>query len=184
MFRTERRRSPKTGRPYPWIVRRSAMVNNYYIYAVDLDFGLFFLKFCSYLLFNAKLCLNGPEYAQRQLARELTPSRPSTMAMTSGLAGGCTTCRGCARSALRRTAGAFQAINGPLAAGRQHTSGPRFADPRVHLLSHALVLFRQLAQAFRIAQFFTPTYNRLLRPGLANALSMRHLLTREAQFAG
>src|SRR6185369_3213245 len=36
----------------------------------------------------------------------------------------------------------------------------------------------------RIAQFFTPTYNRLLRPGLANALSMRHLLTREAQFAG
>jgi hypothetical protein len=106
------------------------------------------------------------------------------MAMTSGLAGGCTTCRGCARSALRRTACAFQAINGPLAAGRQHTSGPRFADPRVHLLSHALVLFRQLAQAFRIALFFTPTYNRLLRPGLANALSMRHLLTREAQFAG
>jgi hypothetical protein len=35
VFRTERRRSPTTGRPYPWIVRRSAMVNNYYIYAVD-----------------------------------------------------------------------------------------------------------------------------------------------------
>ena len=139
MFRTERRRSPKTGQAYPWILGRSAMVNKlYYICAVDLDFGLFFLKFCSYLLFNAKLCLNGPEYAQRQLARELSPSRPSTMAMTSGLAGGCTTCRGCARSALRRTGGAFQAINGPLAAGRQHISGPRF-DPRVHLLSHALV---------------------------------------------
>jgi hypothetical protein len=28
VFRTERRRSPITGRPYPWIVRRSAMVNN------------------------------------------------------------------------------------------------------------------------------------------------------------
>jgi hypothetical protein len=28
VFRTERRRSPTTGRPYPWIVRRSAMVNN------------------------------------------------------------------------------------------------------------------------------------------------------------
>ena len=48
VFRTERRRSPTTGRPYPWIVRRSAMVNNYYIYAVDRDFGPFFLKFCSY----------------------------------------------------------------------------------------------------------------------------------------
>jgi hypothetical protein len=39
VFRTERRRSPNTGRSYPWIVRRSAMVNNYYIYAVDQDFG-------------------------------------------------------------------------------------------------------------------------------------------------
>ena len=69
VFRTERRRSPTTGRPYPWIVRRSAMVNNYYIYAVDCDFGPFFLKFCSYFPFNAKLCLNGHEYAKRQLAR-------------------------------------------------------------------------------------------------------------------
>ena len=70
VFRTERRRSPTTGRPYPWIVRRSAMVNNYYIYAVDRDFGPFFLKFCSYFPFNAKLCLNGHEYAKRQLALE------------------------------------------------------------------------------------------------------------------
>ena len=70
VFRTERRRSPTSGRPYPWIVRRSAMVNNYYIYAVDRDFGPFFLKFCSYFPFNAKLCLNGHEYAKRQLAQE------------------------------------------------------------------------------------------------------------------
>jgi hypothetical protein len=70
VFRTERRRSPTTGRPYPWIVRRSAMVNNYYIYAVDRDFGPFFLKFCSYFPFNAKLCLNGHEYAKRQLAQK------------------------------------------------------------------------------------------------------------------
>src|SRR6266404_2600395 len=68
VFRTERRRSPTTGRRYPWIVRRSAMVNNYYIYALDRDFGPFFLKFCSDLPFNAKLCLNGHEYAKRQLA--------------------------------------------------------------------------------------------------------------------
>jgi hypothetical protein len=70
VFRTERRRSPSTGRTYPWIVRRSAMVNNYYIYAVDRDFGPFFLKFCSYFPFNAKLCLNGHEYAKRQLGQK------------------------------------------------------------------------------------------------------------------
>lgn len=70
VFRTERRRNPKTGQAYPWIVRSTAMVNHYYIYAVDRDFGPFFLKFCSYFPFNAKLCLNGHEYAKRQLAQE------------------------------------------------------------------------------------------------------------------
>src|SRR5262249_53251612 len=70
VFRTEKRRNPKTGQPYPWIVRSTAMVNHYYLYAVDRDFGPFFLKFCSYFPFNGKLCLNGHEYAKRQLARE------------------------------------------------------------------------------------------------------------------
>src|ERR1700737_2133210 len=70
VFRTEKRRNPKSGQPYPWIVRSTAMVNHYYIYAVDRNFGPFFLKFCSYFPFNAKLCLNGHEYAKRQLAQE------------------------------------------------------------------------------------------------------------------
>jgi hypothetical protein len=70
VFRTEKRRSPKSGQPYPWIVRSTAMVNHYYVYAVDRDFGPFFLKFCSYFPFNAKLCINGHEYAKRQLARK------------------------------------------------------------------------------------------------------------------
>jgi hypothetical protein len=70
VFRTEKRRNPQTGQPYPWIVRSTAMVNHYYIYAVDPDFGPFFLKFCSYFPFNAKLCLNGQEYAKRQLAHK------------------------------------------------------------------------------------------------------------------
>jgi hypothetical protein len=115
-------------------------------------------------------------------------------------------------------------INRPVAAGRQRASGLRFADPRVHALLHALILFRQLAQGFRadhlrqhlaafsgcdpasisqgavtyqlrrlrlhgliervpnsfsyrvtdfgfrVALFFTRTYNRLLRPGLAAVL--------------
>ena len=37
--------------------------------AVDDDFGPFFLKFCSYFPYNAKLCLNGNEWAKRQAAK-------------------------------------------------------------------------------------------------------------------
>ena len=70
VYRTEKRRSPTTGQPYPWIVRGSAMVNHYYVYAVDRAFGPFFIKFCTYFPYNAKLCLNGHEYAKRQLAKE------------------------------------------------------------------------------------------------------------------
>jgi hypothetical protein len=69
VFRTEKRRDAQ-GLTHPWIVRSTAMVNQYYIYAVDRDFGPFFLKFCSYFPYNAKLCLNGHEYAKRQLAKE------------------------------------------------------------------------------------------------------------------
>jgi len=67
--RTEKRRNPQTGQRYPWLVRSTAMVNHYYFYSVDRDFGPFFLKFCSYFPYNAKLCLNGHEYLKRQLAQ-------------------------------------------------------------------------------------------------------------------
>ncbi len=67
VFRTERRRHPKTGRSYAWIVPSTGMVNYYYCYGVDKDFGPFFLKFCSYFPYNAKPCLNGHEYLKRQL---------------------------------------------------------------------------------------------------------------------
>ena len=70
VFRTAKRHNPRTGRSYPWIVKSMAMVNHYYIYAVDRDFGPFFLKFCTYFPYTAKLCLNSHEYAKRQLARE------------------------------------------------------------------------------------------------------------------
>jgi hypothetical protein len=67
--RTEKRRNPVTGATYPWIVRATAMVNHFYIYAVDADFGPFFMKFCSYFPYNAKLCINGNEWAKRQAAK-------------------------------------------------------------------------------------------------------------------
>jgi len=70
VIRTERRRNPKTGQPYPWLVKGTAMVNHFYFYAVDRDFGPFFLKFCTYFPYNAKLCINGHEYLKRQLSQE------------------------------------------------------------------------------------------------------------------
>jgi hypothetical protein len=69
VMRTERRRSRGTGATYPWIVESTAMVNHYYFYCVDEDFGPFFLKFCSYFPYNAKLCINGHEYLKRQLTK-------------------------------------------------------------------------------------------------------------------
>ena len=44
VIRTEKRRNPTTGQAYPWLVRSTAMINHFYVYAVDQDFGPFFLK--------------------------------------------------------------------------------------------------------------------------------------------
>jgi hypothetical protein len=68
LFRTEKRRD-HDGRSYPWIVKATGMVNHFYFYCVDSDFGPFFLKFCSYFPYNAKLCINGNHWAQQQAAR-------------------------------------------------------------------------------------------------------------------
>jgi hypothetical protein len=67
MFRTEKRRDAD-GRAYPWIVKATGVVNHFYFYCLDADFGPFFLKFGSYFPYNAKLCLNGHHWAQRQAA--------------------------------------------------------------------------------------------------------------------
>jgi hypothetical protein len=68
-FRTEGRRNAQ-GQTYPWIVETTALVNQYYFYAVDEEFGLFFLKYSSYFPYGAKLCFNGHEWLKRQLAKE------------------------------------------------------------------------------------------------------------------
>ena len=45
------------------------MVNHYYVYLLDRDFGPLFIKFCSYFPYAAKLCLNGHEWLKRQLTQ-------------------------------------------------------------------------------------------------------------------
>lgn len=69
IFRTEKR-TDAAGKKYAWIVKSATPVNQFYFYCIDEDFGPFFLKFCTYFPYNAKLCLNGHEYLKRQLAKE------------------------------------------------------------------------------------------------------------------
>jgi hypothetical protein len=68
VLRTEKRRAAD-GRSYPWIVSTTAMVNHFYFYCFDDDFGPFFIKFCWYFPYAAKLCLNGHEWAKRQAVK-------------------------------------------------------------------------------------------------------------------
>lgn len=70
VVRTVKRGNPETGATYPTLVRSTAMVNHYYFYCVDRDFGPFFIKFCSYFPYNGKVCLNGHEYLKRQLDQQ------------------------------------------------------------------------------------------------------------------
>lgn len=70
VVRTEKRRNPNTGQIYPWLVMSTAMVNHYYFYLVDRDFGPLFIKLGSYFPYTGKACLNGHEYLKRQLSQE------------------------------------------------------------------------------------------------------------------
>jgi hypothetical protein len=75
VFRTEKRRDAQ-GKTYPWIIRSTAMVNHYYLYILDRDFGPLFIKFCSYFPYATKLCLNGHEWLKRQLTQRGIPFEP------------------------------------------------------------------------------------------------------------
>lgn len=49
---------------------KSVYVNHYYFYIDDADFGPLFIKVCSYAPWATKLCLNGHEWAKRQLEQQ------------------------------------------------------------------------------------------------------------------
>jgi hypothetical protein len=79
--------SPEYVRPYVKAQKNddrdaesTAMVNHYYFYCVDEDFGPFFLKFCAYFPYNAKLCINGHEYLKRHCPSAQLNSRRSITA--------------------------------------------------------------------------------------------------------
>lgn len=60
----------KTGGQFEFTRDKTVYVNHYYFYIDDADFGPLFLKVCSYAPWGIKLCLNGHEWAKRQLERE------------------------------------------------------------------------------------------------------------------
>jgi hypothetical protein len=68
VWRTQRRYHAD-GSSCAWLVKTGALVNYFYFYCVDADFGPFFVKFCTYFPYTAKLCINGHEWAKRQAAR-------------------------------------------------------------------------------------------------------------------
>jgi hypothetical protein len=76
VVRTESRRNPNTDQRYPWLVMSTAMVNHYYFYCLDRDFGPLFIKLGSYFPYTGKVCLNGQEYLKRQLAQESIAYEP------------------------------------------------------------------------------------------------------------
>lgn len=49
--------------------RQSVFVNHYYFYLEDEEFGPAFIKVCSYAPYTVKVCLNGHEWAKRQLRK-------------------------------------------------------------------------------------------------------------------
>lgn len=49
--------------------RQSVFVNHYYFYIQDEDFGPVFIKVCTYAPYAVKICLNGHEWAKRQLLK-------------------------------------------------------------------------------------------------------------------
>ena len=60
----------KIGGQFEFTRDKTVYVNHYYFYIDDADFGPLFLKVCSYAPWGIKLCLNGHEWAKRQLERE------------------------------------------------------------------------------------------------------------------
>ncbi len=49
--------------------RQSLFVTYYYFYILDEEFGLFFIKVCTYFPFDIKVCFNGHEWAKQQLRK-------------------------------------------------------------------------------------------------------------------
>jgi hypothetical protein len=113
-FRTEKRRNPEPGARYPWIVAATALLNQYYLYGQDVDFGPFFIKFSSYSPTGrscASTAITGPN---------AKPGRPGSRSASPATGLSATRTRPpCSASAVacrRRNRGVLSQVAGPAAA--------------------------------------------------------------------
>ncbi|MBI3370853.1 MAG: hypothetical protein HY017_03715 [Betaproteobacteria bacterium] len=196
VFRTEKRLNPKTGKRYPWLVRSTAMVNHFYFYCVDEDFGPFFLKFATYFPYSAKLCINGNEYLKRQLSKEGIAHEP--------LDNGVRTCADPKRAQAicdKLSAHKIDALLRKWLARLPHPFTPRdraagyrydlsviqaeFSLTQVldrpvtgraffeEVIREKIHRYRVTSFGLRTALFFTRTYARVIRPGLSIVMPAR-----------
>jgi hypothetical protein len=70
IWRTSQRTDRVTGKRYPWLYQDQAMVNHWYFYGFDADFGPFYIKFCGYFPFTGQIYFNGHEYAKQQCRKQ------------------------------------------------------------------------------------------------------------------
>jgi hypothetical protein len=70
VWRTAQRQDPATGKRYPWLYQEQAMVNHWYFYGFDADFGPFHIKFCGYFPYTGQIYFNGHEYAKQQCRKK------------------------------------------------------------------------------------------------------------------
>ncbi len=77
MFRTVKRRNPVTWAALPRPVPATGVIDQYYFYCVDEDFGPVCVKFSGYFPYAGLLILNGNKYAQGQAAKAGHRLRPA-----------------------------------------------------------------------------------------------------------
>ena len=78
VWRTRQRTDPVTGKRYPWLCQEQAMVNHWYFYGFDADFGPFYIKFCGYFPYTGQIYLNG-QYAEQPAMPHEAETRPVTL---------------------------------------------------------------------------------------------------------
>src|SRR4051794_10099859 len=190
VFRTEKRRNA-AGHSYPWIVQTTGMVNHFYFYCVDADFGPFFLKFCSYFPYTAKLCLldHDPIAGTHALHNITDPilatngsrvpglpiGKPRSQALLSALLTFRTQLNGFTNRDLRQLTGQLRGLDPATVSAGQATYDLR------RLRTHQLIekiphshRYRVTDTGLRTAMLLTRIHDRYLPTALATQLGPSH----------
>ena len=83
VFRTERRRRPDTGQPYPWIVRSTAMVNHFYVLLRRRRLRSLFPQVLQLLLTTPSCASTGTSTPSDSWSTRASPTRPTGVCSTS-----------------------------------------------------------------------------------------------------